>query len=505
MGVFYIRSHGGMGRIWTTTPVTPDNDLLYAEDIAAGRLGKMTAPGANNPDYDPHDPACLTGLANKPPVCHETLSEQHYSITSAFMREYWVPVLADHPLVVLDACGSMFAIPGIGAAVPSSVLGWSGTVSQLGSDRILALFFDRQLGLNKALPDETPDLRPFDGDAVGQYLKERKQGVDAIHKNAQLVVSDAGPTSLVPSIKLLEVDEDNDELVIEGLFGDEEGLVTINGDYPDIIDWQRGLIRVELKDTMAGPVTVEQKGRKSNEVPLTEWRGTMSYTGDAGPLGKNLVFDADFDLHLRADVHLYREVPWEEPSSRYVNIRAAGDSTATWKASGTNSQGGATMRLTGSGEMKVEEAGVSHDQALFNVTARLHVIAWGTPPIVSNAEVHAHLASDPKSKLVIETGGQTITSGFPLPQTDALSKIPFDFDLQLNIAKGTKPSSAGGLALGKATLTWERFSAKFPPDMTNPPQAGIRPSDCTLTTDESLLRFFDSADRRCRIWAGGFG
>lgn len=450
LGVFYIRSHGGSGDIWTTTSVNTITAIRFAGDLLTGRIRPMSASVAE----------------------HEY--ELHWAITPSFMTHYWSDKLADNALVVLDACGSVQSSPVVAAMKASAVAAWEGSVSEIGSNRILTLFFDRLLGLNKVEPDETPDLRPFDAEAVGKYLLKTTLGVDVIHKDAMLDIHDDGPTALVPSIKLMEVDEPNDELVIEGLFGDTKGLVTINGEYPDIIDWKPGLIRVGIKDTTAGPVVVEQRLRKSNEVPLTEWRGTMSYNADAGPLGENLIFSADFDLHLRADVHLFREVPWQDPLPRKIEIVAAGDSTATWTASGTNSQQGATMTLSGSGEMKVEEQNADHSLALFKVSATLEAKSWTAPPQVTNAYLHAHLASDPKAKLKIETTVMTTTSGYPLPQTNALEKIPFELDMQFNILEGEKPSS-GGMTIGNATLKWRQQTATFGPSMSKPPQAASRP------------------------------
>lgn len=468
VGVVVFRSHGGGGDIWTATPVTPDNEVDYADDMDNGLLRHMSAPTALNPDYDPEDSACQE-VNIPPPQCRERLSERHYAITPLFIKEYWRGALSDHAVIVLDVCGSDGAFPAAVNTPASLAVGWDGTVSEIGSNRILTLFFDRMVGLNKVAPDETPDLRPFDGNRVGQYLFKTEEGIDLIWKNASLEVADDGPTVLVPSIKVISIDEGADEMIIEGMFGDQPGIVFFGDHHITEFDWQPGIIRVPITDNMAGLVRVEQQGRRSNEVPVTEWRGEMRYVGDAGPLGTDLKIDSTFNLHLRADIHIFRDNPWETPISREVTIKAAGDSTATWKASGTSSQTAPTITASGSGEMRVETPESSHDEALFQVTAVLKITTFDAPPLITNARLHAHLASDPKARLKFELPGNDVDSGFPIPQTGAMDPIPFQFDRDFDIPAGSKPGTAPG-GFG-ATLTWKELIAKHEPSLGNPPQA----------------------------------
>jgi hypothetical protein len=469
LGVLYVNTHGGLAGLFTTTKQSAANDGKYARELAEGELGTGSAAVAANPNYIPHNPDCLVAKPD-PTVCNKEIEEKHYVITGKFIARNWSgDKFADGSFAVLDACSSVaMAIPiGLNTNV-AVVAGWDGSVSVGGANRILFLYLDRLLGLNQAEPDVTPDLRPFDAARVAEYMKK---GHDT-DGGARLIMAQA-PASLVPSIKVLSVDESRDEMLIEGMFGEQPGQVYIDKQLIDGVDWQKGLIRVPVDDTMAGPVYVEQRGRKSNEVLLTEWRGEMNFVGDAGQLGKDLIIEASFDLHLRADIHMFREVPWEVPVLRTVTISAAGDSESKFRAFGTSSQTGMNITAFGEGEMKVEEEGMSHADALFNVKATLKIVTWDQPPQIDHTSLHAHLSSEPgtEARLKIETPIETLDSGFPLPLTDALDPLPFEFDQSYNITEGSTSGTVFGGS--SAALSWTEQRSNHAPDPTKPPQAAL--------------------------------
>ncbi|MFQ5516252.1 MAG: hypothetical protein ACE5E8_01645 [Acidimicrobiia bacterium] len=462
IGILYFSTHGGSAGLWTTTEYYGPGDDIYALELEQGLLGTGTAGVDANPDYNPE--ACRLDPHNAR-VCNERIEETHYIIRPKFIKTYWPGHFADGSFVVLDACNSVWIVPAAGIATGAPVVtGWSGTVSAEGGNRILTLFFDRLLGINQAPPDETPDLRPFDAARVAEYMKAVGENSDGA---TSLIVTHR-PASLVPSIKVISIDESADEMVIEGMFGDEPGTVNFNGHHLEG-EWQRGVIRVPITDDMAGPVYVEQRGRRSNEVLITEWRGKMSLIVDAGPLGKELTLTAEFDLHLRADIHMFRDKPQDAPLRREALIVAAGDSTSTWEASGTSTATGTRITASGSGIMEVEVEGMSHDNALFNLRMGLVIDAWDLPPTIEMASLHAHLSAEPntEARLDFEVPDQHVEGGFAMAPPDSLAPLPFEFDDRFNILEGSKSGSGPG-EFGLA-LSWNTFRASHAPDLTKPP------------------------------------
>ncbi|MDF1596492.1 MAG: hypothetical protein P1T08_10415 [Acidimicrobiia bacterium] len=486
-GIFLYNGHGGTVPrpfhknespafvLTSTTPITPEGNVAYAAQLEAGEMAWASVAWEVNVAFAPEDPECLALLPGerKPLKCQSRKHRSVYAITDKVVEEWH---FADGALVVLNACTST-ALSGVitRAGNVGAFVGWDRPVAIRGAPIVLALFFDRLLGINTTPPNEWPDMRPFDAGSVFKYMEERKKIVDPVNKKAKLSVVDLGQTILIPSIKFMEVHEDSNELFVEGLFGTRPGTIKIGTTEKDAADWSAETVVVKIEDTgptAAGEVTVIVDGRKSNPVPLTQWRGKMYYSADIDGLAKGLEADVVFDVHLRADVHMYRDVPWEEPAERRVEIRAVGDSTGPWEVSGSASNQGATFTLTGSGILEAEETQPDHEGALFAIFGTLVSGNPGTPPTVEDLRIHAHFSSDSEARLKIEApGAPAMESGFPLPQSSILNNVPFRFRSDFGIEASQVEGQSMGIS-GPVILYWDDLPAMFQPSIENPPQAG---------------------------------
>lgn len=490
-GVIFYSGHGGdvtpkvgalagtkVYALVSTTEISPEKTFEYQEEIEKGLIVLAGAPVATNPDYAAHknDPECKDpAKRDHTRKCAREIWKGFYAITDLFITEHWNGAVSDGSLVVLDACSSAY-LDGVilGLAGVGAFVGWSGQVTPSGSTQLLRLLFDRLLGVNEIPPDAWPELRPVDTASAIEYMRQKASIEDPKTPGTLLTLAQTHPVVLVPSIKSMEVHEDSDELFIEGLFGQRAGEIKMGTTSIDPSNWGPEVVVAKIEDTgpkSAGVVTVVVDGRKSNPVPLTEWRGKVFYSAEYDALAKGLLAEVEFDLHLRADIHMYREHPWEEPTERKVEIRAAGDSKGPWSMHGSGSKQGTKFTLSGSGTLEVEENQPDHDGALFAIFGTLEAVAPGAPPLVKDLVIHAHLSVDPKSSMTIEaTGGPAITSGFPLPLSGLLDDVPFEFDKDFRILLGQLEGQIKG-GLGPATLYWDDIPSKFPPSLDDPPQA----------------------------------
>ena len=502
-GVFVFNGHGGTPgldnpalpdtyAVFSTTETSTALDGTYSKDLQAGRIGWGSIAWDYNPAYAPDGDCEVEGGAVLPPKCQRYDHRRVYALTTAGVQQYWR--FADNALVALGACS--------GSALSNTILnlpdgrvgafaGFDRVVAIQGADEILELFFDRLLGRNEIPPDETPDLRPFDAGAIGVYMDRNGKSTDPYdladyEQRAKLDVEDRGPTVLVPSIGTMEVHEESNELFIEGLFGSESDTIEMcpnpnaNASACRSLptgSWGAGMVVGKVEDegpTSAGWVRVVVDDRKSNLVPLTQWRGQINYRASADAVAPNLLNEMSLTVHLRADVHLARERPWDEPTARTIEIEAVGDSWGSWSASGSSSQGGGTFTLKGSGDMPVGENQPDHEGAHFLFIGTLVVTDIGDPPELVDVNIHAHLSSDPEATLTISAEGLNQTTGFPLLLTDVLFGRDFELDADYAILEGEVESSAGvgGMpSMGPGKLRWDEMDAKHAPDVNDPPPA----------------------------------
>lgn len=488
-GIFIFNTHGGVVKdgqygLWTSTQTNRFYDTKYANDLNVGRVAYAVAKHDKNIKYDPDrmDPNseyCQSeeGACEKP-----YMYASHYAITGDFVKEYMS--FGGNTLVVINACTShseSIRNAFLGKKNVSVYAGWTNEVKADFSINTLALFIDRLLGVNKELPKENPEVRPFDAVTVQKYMKEKRKYQDP-WKGATFEVSTSGSNSLilVPSIQFMEVHEDSDELFIFGMFGTDEGEVLINDTKADVINWKSDVVVVKLKEEgsgSAGDTIVKVGDHESNTVPLTEWRGKIHYEAFYNSLAPNLKLDIDMDVHLRADVHAARRYPWEDPQDRTIKLSLVDDSEANFKAYGSSTVGGAKFELTGSGSIPTLNDQPNHEKAHFDIFGVLKVsgLPQGKPPTIEDVNFHLHLSGDTSDvKLTIKIPNvEDQISAWVVLVTDILFDQTLTLDEKYNIQEtqlesGTYKGIAG---LGVTKLRWEQLDATYEPSLSKPPQA----------------------------------
>ncbi|MFA5863088.1 MAG: hypothetical protein WC975_00220 [Phycisphaerae bacterium] len=325
-GIFYISTHGGGGQfhpdggemfcLTTGTLVTPENEVIYAEDLNDKSL-VIQQSWVNN-----------------------TTVERRYAITENFVKKYMK--FGKNSFVYIDACYGdnidfRHACEEAGASLYVS---WTGPVYDPFAVRAAFFIFDRMLGANSmAGVVENPKQRPFDYSHVYTDLLERGWNrnpgegdipEDGLFRNLVVVpgkypvrlVMTEGPGAcgwLAPSIECLRVNEspenakaDMSEMEIFGTFGSDPGesgrKVEIEDQDLPVLSWTPTKIVCELPiagPRSAGKVQVFSGNIRSNLVPLTDWWLTLRYKAKGeGSLQTTM----DITCHLRYDVHGFRTV-----------------------------------------------------------------------------------------------------------------------------------------------------------------------------------------------------
>ena len=310
LGVFYIRTHGGVGLhkpredkvgdfgLWTTNPVTEENDKKYEVDLYWHRLVYMHAVNDNSRD-----------------------SVWRYGITDDFVHEYMT--FAENSVQYVDACNSTTLdaldfrerMMKKAANRKATYIGWTAPKSEVEGTPTARYILDRLLGAHdEGVPMEDPIQRPFDLAAIFQDLKSYKLGVSPFGGILTYHTLETSKTILTPSIEYLTMDDFESEMSIKGLFGEDpgaEGIVEVDG-VPVPVEWSEELLICHLPDKgpgSSGDVVVSVRGNKSNAVPLSEWIIPVNVSFDQ--LG--MTTEAILNLRVRADVHSYRSKPGESP------------------------------------------------------------------------------------------------------------------------------------------------------------------------------------------------
>ncbi|MEO5980022.1 MAG: hypothetical protein ABIS36_09705 [Chryseolinea sp.] len=305
LGIFYIQTHGGTALpekkqgngvfgLWTTNPVTPENEKLYRVDHNAARVLYMYAL------HDLYKPVW------------------HYAITRRFVDEYMT--FAENALQYIDGCngGTLNAIPfrdkimEKAANGKATYLGWTTPMVQSEGEETSRYFFDRLLGAHdKGIPTESPVQRPFDVAAIVKDLKRTGLGVTWRGGSLTSHTTVDSKAILTPSIEYLTIQDYDSKLFVKGFFGEEPGIVTVDG-VAVPVEWTEEVLICQLPDTgpgSSGEVIVSVRGNKSNPVPLSEWNIPLNVSMDQ--LG--MTTEAILYLRVRGDVHSYRSTPGESP------------------------------------------------------------------------------------------------------------------------------------------------------------------------------------------------
>ena len=339
-GFFYIESHGGVCEsrnsifitgIWTNTPYSVANDVVYKPQLDADELVYMYAKGGNT---------------------NPCSNQWRYAFTGKFVASYMT--FAPNSFVYISACQSDAPSlrSGFQTAGASVYAGWTMPVTDRASNNAGEFLIDRMLGTNQSLlvPVESPKQRPFDHVQLLQDMTNR--GLDIDPKNgSELRITELNPGFglLAPSLRFAYVINFTDTLFLTGYFGEDpgsKGHVYVQGVEQTVYQWEptfiwagiprvgagsAGAITVEV-EPLVGPSSNFGIKRKSNAINLTDWVGFFTYTKEeVGSLQGNILFL----VHLRADVHSFREAPHIAPAPNpFIVFGGALDSDAHGTASG---------------------------------------------------------------------------------------------------------------------------------------------------------------------------
>jgi hypothetical protein len=470
--------------VWTSTKRATDGstDTQYAADLQDGSLTYFMGLVFDG------DESTIRPRA-----------ETHYGITQKFVTKYWTGKFNPNSLIFMNACHSADPEEAVlfqGACLQagaSAYLGW--TDSMVIRDGVVsaAFLFDRLAGANTFDDKETPPQRAFSirevltnmatkprpyagaGGGADNYDASRNPKTGRTAKLDLLAFAD-NFMQLAPSIQYLAADEQKDELIIGGYFGDDKGEVYIN-DSPMIVkSWNSTSIVCALPRTgpnAAGDVKVHAAAPRqfSNTVQLTEWRGTADYILDE--LG-SLQMKMHFDLHFRGDVHDWRLRPGEQPvNPGFVHLWAM-DSSGTYEFSGnyTTPDGLYTEDWSGSGIMKpfkLPEGGTPPPESTFNIQGSIDRGRWlMTVVAVAYKGNHTHKVQRASDGGIISDVRDDENGGGIQPFDGLGTSFDATADSNFNISGGERtiqvPSKFGGNDKATLTIKWSAFPAHSPPD-----------------------------------------
>ncbi|MCE9558058.1 MAG: hypothetical protein K8R88_03835, partial [Armatimonadetes bacterium] len=349
LGVLYLTTHG------CNTPIVRGGPQVFVAWTAT----KWVATPAGVPDRyaaDLRDGSLTYYMARTYEDAGDTpivRVETHYGFTSKFVAKYWTGKFNENSFVYMNACSSAslnafefeFACLQAGA---SAYVGWTNTMVIADGLTSGAYLFDRMLGGN-AFDAESPPQRAFAYPAIlAEMATHKRTNKPTMYDETinpktnltaklQMLTLNLAFGQLAPSIEVLTVDEQKDELTISGVFGDVKGDVLMNNHPMTIKTWTANQIVCTLPRTgndASGDVQViaALPRQFSNILQLTEWNGNLTCTFDGSGSLRQVM---EFAVHFRADVHDRRIQPHEAPFRIGSNYLQALDTTGTYTTSGT--------------------------------------------------------------------------------------------------------------------------------------------------------------------------
>jgi hypothetical protein len=365
-GVLYIQSHGNPAYIWTSTPLNAPQDDKLKSDI---ELHLVVESGITDDHWDP--------------AVRKWIGASHWLVGTAFIAKYWAGFAAN-AFVFMNSCDTDTPT---GAAIRAAIFakhasvyaGWTAHVHSDIAANSARLVFDRLLGANAYCPEngapcapgpaEPPFFaqRPFEYPQIGPSrfvrslldLPQHHLGADpAESSRLQFETNNEGNFGLLaPSIETEVVDDESNppQLNIAGLFGSEQGTVSVDGSDLADVAWTANQIQATLPPGLAGDVVVKVREHKSNAARITHWEGDFtSTTIGIGSLKQTIVFH----ISLRGDIRQWRpfihKSPSEPPSPALAFPMMGSSATFQCKGTAMTESGNQTDTYTwsGSGTMK---------------------------------------------------------------------------------------------------------------------------------------------------------
>jgi hypothetical protein len=349
-GFFYYSAHGGSGKsklresvygVTSSTIVNPNTEQRYASDWNNDRLvyAKLYTPGLR-----------------AAPGSEVTV----YAINEKFIIAHWD--FSEGSIVYIAACSAGHADAQAFLTAlrrrAGVVIAWNGAF-WAPDDHVAAKYLiDRLVGRNEH-EEEAPHQRPFDYASILADMEplHKDRSYWPVQGFAKLTAfpGDKGPAGLlVPSIKHMDMDESSNTLVLNGQFGSDIPVVTMNGSASGVslLSWGPERIAVNIPASgpqSAGNVVVKANDRKSNARTLSDWRGALNLSFRSGEGDQK--WEGPINLHLRADVHSYREEAGQRPVSRWVPVQIARDTDGHLTASGSAGTAGSRVFWEGRADL----------------------------------------------------------------------------------------------------------------------------------------------------------
>lgn len=421
---------------------------------------------------------------------------------------------AQDAFIYLDGCGSFnglmhAAFLDLNANKTLTYAGWSASVLDDGAYKTVKFLFDRMLGANYPNiiypPRESPPQRPFDIAAVWTDMESRNPPVNKVVDKdnplrfATLRYVKGGSSKFgmfAPSIRVVSLDEQFGYFHLEGEFGSKQGLVKVNDVSIPVLSWFPTDVICTIPTTgpaSAGGVVAEVDGRRSNAVPLTEWRGTLTLSlTSLGTLHQ--VYS--FNLHFRADVHSFRDKPHTDPQPKEsFDISPALDSKGTLTA---GDEGIFREEIAGGCVWTSDETWTqlgSHDMVFVSVqnpqpNNGIVMLTRVNPadrnfeitftPYANNAlEVHPsiHIVRPPPARdTTIDYGRRTLSIGTDIflnrpiwfKYDDIYTILPGEVDTLVEpVLYGIGSHDPSALPKTQVKLSWNLMVAHFPPSDTS--------------------------------------
>jgi hypothetical protein len=346
--VLFLDGHGGptdgsspygLSTLTAVSAAKERSDTDLAADLKAGRVYRaveMYGRTTNN---------------------HYTFVNE-YSITSKFI-DFWWGNFAPKSFVYNSACSGASTAAGafITAMKNKGLSVYAGWSRPSRGEEGAKFVFDRLLGGNHVYPEaDGYQTRPFDYGSVSEDAQLHGVGKNLLDRSVLFIegLSDSSTESfrtLAPSIESMSVDEDTNELFMDGDFGGEQGSVFVGGQEVDVKSWAADKIICNLPQTgtqSAGEVFVRTHFHKSNSAYISKWKAAFTHTV-TGP-GSLKQVDT-YNVTLRADVRKYRIEIHKPPQFYGAIVDATQDSTQDYACSGAGTIGDLHQTWSGSGSL----------------------------------------------------------------------------------------------------------------------------------------------------------
>lgn len=408
----------------------------------------------------------------------------HYAITGLFVEKYWS--FSQKGMAFLACCYSGQGHNEFHQAIYNKngtiITGFTGPTTPETVQKCANYLFDRLLGANVYKPQTTLQ-RPFSFTETYDVMKSK--GITAQtkpNKSNCVYFSGTGDNMkfLAPSIKKVTPDDQKQELIIEGMFGDKNSTskVTIGQNSKTIKSWSDTEIRCQLGLEDYGDVVVETHKHKSNPVPLTSWKGVMTYTVK---MGEQVFNQARINFHLRADVHRYREKPDEAPETGVRELRLSRSSSCEYDL--------ATTMYTPQMTYDYASGSLASPYMQSSMTERFAM--WGSVDLASKTNLNLYICCsvyksglcfkivdeqglkiDPGIQIpvVIDIQGSDVVVNSPIsdPAPDKNNTFPVNYEIKFDDKFNIIAGSTGQLPIASdgastAELSWETISARGAP------------------------------------------